>query len=300
MPYIGEIAALGAAISWSMWALISTSASRRIGSFAMNCYRMLFGVALIYSAWIATRHSLLLSGISSENWTLLGMSGLFGFFFADICLFQCYVDLGPRLGVLLFNTYPLIGAVIAWVFLKEILSPLAVAGILITVAGIVWVATERRDRDHAVRHPHFKRGIFLALIASLFQSISFAVAKPAMTGAGGVDPLAATLIRAIFGGLMFWFVAVFSGKINRIIASASDKKAIGLIGGGAFLGPAFGVWLSMVAIRHAPIGIASAIMAMMPVTIIPMTALVYKERITWRAFLGAAIACAGVAILFNS
>jgi len=282
-----------------MWALFSTSASYRIGSFAMNCYRMLFGTALIYFAWIATRHTLFIHDVTVANWFFLGLSGLIGFFFADLCLFQCYVDLGPRLGVLLFNTYPLMGGLIAWVFLGEILPPVAIIGILVTTGGVLWVVTER-PASNCARGKHFGRGILLALMASTFQAISFAVAKPAMTGPTGVDPLAATLIRAIFGGSMFWIVALFGRKLNFVFSKARNKRAMSLIGGGAFLGPAFGVWLSMVAIRNAPIGVAATLMAMMPVTILPMTALVYKEKITWRAIVGAAIACAGVAILFNA
>jgi drug/metabolite transporter (DMT)-like permease len=75
---------------------------------------------------------------------------------------------------------------------------------------------------------------------------------------------------------------------------------LGIILLGALVGPAVGVWLSMISIKHAPIGIASTLMALMPVTILPMTAIIHKERITYRAALGAVVACLGAAILFNS
>ena len=72
-----------------------------------------------------------------------------------------------------------------------------------------------------------------------------------------------------------------------------------LIGIGAIIGPALGVWLSMVAIKLAPVGIASTLMALMPVTILPMTWLAYREKVSLRAIIGAVIACIGVALLFR-
>lgn len=300
MSHLGAMAALGAAVSWSICAIFFTNASRRIGSYAMNCYRVLFGVGLVYAAWIITRHTFLLADISSANWLLLALSGTAGFFLADICLFQCYVDLGPRLGVLLFNTYPLMGAVLAWTFLGEILPTAAWIGIIITISGVVWVALEKKKTVSGTHNEHFTRGVILALMAALFQSISFAIAKPAMYGSGGVDPLAATLIRLIFGGTLIWIVTIARKQFGAVIKKTSNKKAMSQIGLGAIFGPAIGVCLSMIAIRLIPIGIASTLMALMPITILPITAIAYKERISYRAVLGAIIACIGVAILFNT
>lgn len=299
MHYLGEISALGAAVSWSAWAIFCTNASRRIGTFAMNCYRMLFGTAIIFVAWAVTKQTVSLAEVLPVNWLLLGLSGLAGFFLADICLFQSYVDMGPRLGVLLFNTYPIMGAVFAWLFLGEILSLTAWGGMIITIGGIVWVVLEKTEDKLKMHNEHFSRGAVLAVAAALFQSLSFAVAKPAMTGPNGVDPLLATLIRAMFGAAAFWIIAIARKKLKDVLKKSGDKKAMLLIGGGSLFGVALGVWLSMVAIRFAPIGIASTIMALMPITILPMTAIVYREKISLRAVIGAIIACIGVAIILN-
>jgi drug/metabolite transporter (DMT)-like permease len=121
-----------------------------------------------------------------------------------------------------------------------------------------------------------------------------------MVGENAVDALTATIIRAIFGGAAFWLVTLFRGQLKMTLRKVKDKQAMSLIGIGAVVGPSLGVWLSMVAIKMAPVGIASTLMALMPVTILPMTAIAYKERITMRAFIGAVVACIGTAILFNA
>ncbi len=67
---------------------------------------------------------------------------------------------------------------------------------------------------------------------------------------------------------------------------------------GAVFGPFLGVWLAMVAIKNAEVGVASTIMATVPVLVIPPSILIYHERVSGRAVLGAVAAIAGVALLF--
>ena len=54
---------------------------------------------------------------------------------------------------------------------------------------------------------------------------------------------------------------------------------------------------SHVAVDRAQAGIAATLMAMTPVFVLPFAAWVEKERISWRAGIGALVAVAGVALL---
>ena len=300
MPYIGEIAAIGTAFTWSACALFFTGASRRIGSFSMNHFRMLLAIAILITFQLTTKGTLFTEGLSVQNWILLAISGLLGFFLTDLLLFECYIDLSPRLGILIFNFYPFTSALIAWILLGEKLNSLAWLGMAVTITGIVWVVLEKSGERIHYHRDRLKRGLALALGAVVFQSFSFALAKPAMIGDGATDALTATVIRAIFGGAAFWIVSLARGKIKQVISKAKDRRAMLLIAGGAVVGPSLGVWLSMVAIKMAPIGIASTLMALMPVTILPMAAIVHHDKITLRAIIGAIIACLGTAILFHA
>jgi len=53
-----------------------------------------------------------------------------------------------------------------------------------------------------------------------------------------------------------------------------------------------------VAIKYAKIGIASTLMSLTPVLLIPLVYWVFKEKITIHAVFGTIMAVAGVAILF--
>jgi drug/metabolite transporter (DMT)-like permease len=77
-----------------------------------------------------------------------------------------------------------------------------------------------------------------------------------------------------------------------------DQNAIKNTAVGAFIGPFMGVTFSMVAVSYTEAGIAQTLMSLMPILIIPIVWLLYKEKTNWRGIFGAITAVVGVAILF--
>ncbi len=300
MQYLGEIAAIGTSVSWAANSLFCTEGSHRIGSFAMNHYRMLFAVVLIATAFSVINGRAFPWEMATQDVLLLAVSGFLGYFICDAFLFQCYVDLSPRVGVLAFSFYPFASALMAWLFIGEKLSLLAWLGMIVTFSGIVFVLAERSSEGVLASHRHFRRGLLFAAGAVFFQGASLVIAKPVMSGPNDIDPLAATLIRALAGFAGFWLVTLFRGHVGIVLGKISDLKAMSLIGVGSVIGPFMGVWLSMVAIKNAPVGIAAVLMSLMPIMILPMSALVYKEKISWRAIFGAIVSFVGVTLLFKS
>lgn len=298
MNSLGIAAALATAVSWAAGAVLVTSASRRIGAFSMNNWRVLIGAALLLVLH-ATIAGHLLPDATSRQWLLLVSSGLVGVFVGDLFLFQSCLDIGPRLGLLLFNASPFFTAIIAWPLLGEKLRGLAWLGMAVTVGGTLWVLAEE-NTDDGGRPRHHTRGVLFAVLAALCQSIGFVIAKPAITGAGALDPLAATLIRVGAAVAGFWLASFLRGELPRVLGDFRNRAAMLFLLGGAITGPVVGIWLSFTALKLIPAGIAATLMATMPVAILPMVVLFYRERVSWRAAVGAAIAIVGVAILVNA
>ncbi len=67
--------------------------------------------------------------------------------------------------------------------------------------------------------------------------------------------------------------------------------------GGAVTGPFLGVTLSLVALAKAPVGIASTLMALVPVFLLPVSRFFFKEPVGLRAVAGTLLAVGGVAVL---
>jgi drug/metabolite transporter (DMT)-like permease len=79
---------------------------------------------------------------------------------------------------------------------------------------------------------------------------------------------------------------------------SGDKKTFGLTLLGAILGPYLGITFSLISIEYTKVAVASTIMATVPIIMLPLVKIVYREDLSWRAYVGAFIAVGGVAILF--
>jgi drug/metabolite transporter (DMT)-like permease len=299
MPFAGELAALTTAVLWSFTSLFFTSASRRIGSYWLNKIRILFAVILLGATLLLTTGRLLPSDISSTSYFYLILSGIIGLSIGDASLFKAYVVIGPRLSLLVFSVSPIITAIFAWIFLGEKLGTLAIFGIIATVSGMAWVTGERTSKSNG-SNAHDKKklkfGILLAIGGAAGQAIGLVLAKAGMGNT--ISALSATFIRMAAAVVSIWLFSLIRGDLKEAKEKFRDTRALLLALGGSITGPFLGVWMSLVAVKLTHAGVAAAIMATTPVLVIPLVILVYKEKVSWRAFIGAVFAAAGVAILF--
>jgi len=67
---------------------------------------------------------------------------------------------------------------------------------------------------------------------------------------------------------------------------------------GSFFGPFLGVSFSLLAVRYTSTGVASALMSIVPVLIIAPSAVLLKEKITFREVAGAIVSVVGVVTFF--
>jgi drug/metabolite transporter (DMT)-like permease len=95
-----------------------------------------------------------------------------------------------------------------------------------------------------------------------------------------------------------WISILIAGRIGELRRALGNKEGIKYTAAGAFTGPFMGVTFSMVAVAYTQTGIAQTLMSLMPVFIIPVVWILYRQRTSVRGMLGAVIAVIGVAILF--
>ena len=214
------------------------------------------------------------------------------------------VMIGPRLATLIMASTPIMTTLIAWFFLGEKLRLIELAGIVVTISGIVWVVSERQFKNSGLEKNHpdagtMAVGILLALGASLGQAAGLVLSKQGMLYAGAaVSPLEASYTRMLVAAPILWSLSLFRGKLAESKEAIKNRRAMMFAFLGATFGPFFGVWMSLVAVSKIEAGIAATISATTPVLIIPVVRYFYKEKISMRAILGAVIAVVGVAMLF--
>jgi len=305
MQLIGELAALATAALWSLTSIMFSEAGKRIGSYRVNKIRLVIAVAFYCLVLFATTGRVLPPYLNTEQFFWLALSAVIGLVLGDMFLFKAFVIIGPRLTTLIFASSPIMTTIIAWFFLGEELGFWEILGIVTTLSGIVWVVAERRARENRavlIDHPDsgsFLRGVFWAFGGALGQALGLVLAKEGMFNAGGVvEPIDAASVRMLAAAVIIWLFAGVRGEIPGTIRSLRVPKAFLFCLAGALVGPFLGVWMSLVAVSYIATGIAATLNAMVPVLVIPLVIVIYKEKVSPRAFLGALLAVGGVALIF--
>ena len=140
----------------------------------------------------------------------------------------------------------------------------------------------------------------MAFLGMLGQSIGYIFSKMGMQSGGHMlDPVAATYIRVIAGTLGVIVIFFILGWWPKMWRSRHDLKAFAFTSVGAFLGPYLGVVLSLAALHYTSAGVASTIMALTPVTLIPFAVFIHKEHVSPRALVGTVVAFSGIVLLIS-
>lgn len=307
--YVGPAAGVAASLLWTFTSLCFTAAGRRLGPATVNSARIVLAVI-----WLGLTHRLL-QGVwipvaNGRQMLLLALSGLVGLTIGDLALFTAYVRIGPRLASLVMTTAPIFAALFGWLALGETLRGVAWLGMALTVGGIAWVVRERPASATVFPPAQRGSGLLLALVGAACQAGGLLLSKAGighgwLPPAQHMPPQTATLLRMFFAAVfvvptILWLVAR-TGRTSPTSAPASDpavrRAGYGFVLCGSLVGPFLGIWMSLEASHRAPLGVAQTLCSLTPVFILPFV-WVYGERVSLRAALGAAVAVAGVALLF--
>jgi drug/metabolite transporter (DMT)-like permease len=293
---IGELAALFTAMCWTITALSFETASRRVGSVAVNILRLVMALVLLSILGLFRRNMLIPLDIPVESWLWLSLSGLVGFVIGDLFLFKAFTVIGSRMSMLVMTLVPPIAALTGWMLMGEVLSPLNLAGMTLTISGIALVILHRKRNKANEEIQQFPvKGLLFALAGAAGQAIGLVLSK---YGMGSHDAFAATQIRVIAGVAGFTVIITFFRRWLSVKKATGDNKALLLMLLGATFGPFLGVSASLLAVQNTATGIASTIMSITPILIIPPTLIFFKQKVTWKEILGAVISVCGVALFF--
>lgn len=298
-PYIGEAAALATALFWTVSSAAFAVATKRIGSIAVNIIRLVMAFAYLALVNGITRGWWLPLDAPPRTWILLSLSGFVGFTLGDLFLFEAFSQIGARVSMLVMASAPIMTGLIGWAFLGERPSALAGFGILLTAAGIGMVVLKPGRGRLTLAHPG--RGLLLAFLGALGQAGGLVLSKAGMhlPDGGEYPAFASSQLRSIAGIAGFALIYSVAGLWPKVGAGLRDRKALGFSALGALAGPFIGVTLSLVAVAKASsAGIASSLMSVSPVIMLPVAVLFLGERLRWPDVLGALTTVAGVAFTF--
>ena len=298
--YIGELAAFGTALCWTFGSQFFEAAGKRVGALSVNLIRLIMALVFFFVLMLIRNGTLFPTDFSTHAWIWLGLSGIVGFALGDLFLFKAFVEIGPRISMLIMTLTAPISAILGLTFLNEEYLLYQWVGMIITLTGVSLVLLERSNNSKKKRKVRIitPTGILYAFLGTVGQATGYILSKYGMmTNEGYLDPFAATQIRVIAGTIGFIIIISLNKSWRNVFNALKHKSAMGFMAGGAFLGPFLGVSLSLLALHYITAGVASTITAIVPILIIPSVIFIGKEHVSIRAFAGAIIAVAGVFLL---
>lgn len=293
--HLGEFAALLTAFFWTITSLSFESASHKIGSVAVNILRLVIGFAFLSVFTLIRRGFILPIDATCENWVWLSLSGLVGFVFGDLFLFKSYTMIGSRFSMLIMTLVPPITAFFSFLILGERLTLFHYLGMTLTFSGIAMAIFSRPGKGEKFSLKLSPKGILYAFGGAVGQALGLVLSK---FGMKSYDPFAATQIRIIAGIFGYTILVTLLSRWGSVINATQNKSGMMLTSLGALFGPFLGVSFSLVAIKYTEAGIASTIMALVPVFIILPAIVLFKQKVTIPEILGAIVSVAGVALFF--
>ena len=293
--HIGEFAALLTAFFWTVTSLSFESASQKIGSVAVNILRLIIGFAFLSVFNLIRRGLLLPVDANFENWIWLSLSGFVGFVFGDLFLFKSYTMIGSRFSMLIMTLVPPITAFFSFIILGERLTLFHYLGMTLTFSGIAMAIFSRPGKGEKLSLKLSPKGILYAIGGAVGQALGLVLSK---FGMKDYDPFAATQIRIIAGIFGYTLLVTVLSRWGSVIEGTHNKSGMMLTSLGAFFGPFLGVSFSLIAIKYTEAGIASTIMALVPVFIILPAVVLFKQKVTLPEILGSIVSVAGVALFF--
>jgi drug/metabolite transporter (DMT)-like permease len=323
VDYSGYLAALGTSVCFACGSVLFTLSGRAIGSSVVNRTRLVLAAIFLLIMHLISLGTLLPQNVTPDRVFWLAASGIVGLALGDFFLFQAFVVVGPRLAMLIFALSPVLSSILAFIFFGEQLTMLQIVGIVVTMIGIVLVVTEARGEEKEKRKPktddtvivieddgatpgpesrtltqsEYLWGLFYAFLAACGQTGGVILSKQGLSD--DFSPISANLIRMTAAVVAIWFVTIVNRQAGHTLEQLRKHvSAIWKILVATILGPVVGVLLTLYSLQHAPIGVSSTLGSLMPIILIPISFVVFGERITLRGMIATIIAFAGIALIF--
>ncbi len=301
--HLGELFALLTAVFWTATSLSFQQATRRAGSLSVNVLRLMIAFFIYGLISYFSRGLFLPFDASTHQWIWMSISGLIGFVFGDYFLFKSYELISARISMLIMSLSAPLAAFIGWIILGETMNFISILAMFITIFGIMMVITEKKKLDDLkagvknkkIQFSFSPKGMLFAFFGSIGQALGLVLSKYGMRD---YNVFAATQIRIIAGAIGFVILISLIKRWPKVKQAVTDSISMRFIVIGSIFGPFLGVYMSLLAVKYTTVGIASTIMAIIPVLIIPPAILLYKEKVTVKEVVGAFIALGGIVLFF--
>jgi len=229
---IGELAALGAAISWTVSALLYGKALQEAKPLSANIIRLTAtGVFLIVLLAVLGKFSVLAS-LRTDILILAGVSGIIGLGIGDTLYMVSLKSIGVSRAVPITCTYPLFTILWAIFLVGESVTLSVVLGALAIAFGIWLLSREKNSGNGDAEKKFLPKGVAIALATAIIWSIGITMINIAVHEAPDIEhAYTLNIIRVITAAVLMTAASPIIDR-NLGFRRIGRKNVIALITGG--------------------------------------------------------------------
>lgn len=301
---IGYLAAFATLFAWTISNFVLAKLTRLVEPSILN------RAALFFSIFLLGLLVCIVDGLApwqlftlpnSSNWLWLGLSGILGKSIGDYCGFCSMRILGVRRRSMISTLGPGFTWLFGLIILNEKMNWVGVAAMLLTIISILLLINSTTEKEE-VKKEKFGLpipGLLFGIAAAALTGLAFILSKKTFIETGReISEFHGTWIRIIVAFVAIILVDALRNKHRNFIKPFFFNKQKGTLLFFAILfGAVLGLSFSLIAITRMNAASAYTIFSMLPVSVILVSAIVYKKKISMQSWFYSILAIAGVIIL---
>jgi len=296
---IGELAALGAAVSWAIAPILYRMALSDTKPVSANIVRLVTNAAVLVTVLVGFGLVGVLVGLPSWVLAVVIISGVLGLGVGDTLYLFGLKSLGVSRAVPLAASYPLFSLVWAVFLLGQPLSMTTLVGAAVILAGIWLLSSQRVPGEAAVRGKAAWIGVAMCLGTAVVWSVGITMMDLAVT-ASTVNGLGANYaivtVRIVAMALILLVLAPFVDR-DRVFLKLNRRTVVLLCVGG-LVANGLGWLLMNYAFLNLTEAQAVPISSTSPLFATLAGFLFFREKATVKTVAGAISVVIGIALIF--
>jgi DME family drug/metabolite transporter len=294
---IGELAALGAAISWTISAMLYGKALQQTKPISANIVRLSCTSAVLLIILAVAAGFGALPTLRLDIAALAAISGIIGLGLGDTLYMVSLKLIGVARAVPITCTYPLFNLLWAVFFIGEKVTLPLVLGVVIIFLGIWLLSHEKENSDRQGQNKFLFKGVAAALATAVLWSVSIAMMGIAVKETPSLnDALIINTIRTATIAALLLALSPIIDRQRNFLKMKRRTVATLIFGGLVALG------LGWFFLAYSFIGIpesqAVPISSTTPLFSTLVAVVLLREKVTARNVLGSVIVVIGIFLVF--
>ncbi|MEO6453173.1 MAG: DMT family transporter [Ginsengibacter sp.] len=300
----GLPAAFATLFTWTIASFLVAKLSRLEDSYILNKAILFFSIFLL-GILVCVLDGLapwkLFTVPSLSNWLWLGISGILGKSVGDYWSYCSYRILGIRRRSMISTLAPGFTWLFGLIILNEKINWIGLTAMLLTIVCVILLINNNAEKKE-IQKENFGLplpGLLFGIGSAALTGLAFILSKKTFIERGTtISAFHATWIRILIAFLALLIFDIIRNKHSVFIKQfLFDKRKAGLLFFIILFGAVLGLSFSLIAISKMNAAAAYTIFALLPVSVILVSVIAFKKKITLQSWLYSILAIAGVIIL---